>query len=226
MIQKIRNRLISLSDEKYRIFSSSLIPNIDNLLGVRLPILRKLAKEIAHGDWEEFLNAECQYMEETMLQGLVIGLKGDLSHVEKFVPKINNWSVCDSFCCSLKFTNDNPSEVWEFIQKYLNSNKEYDIRFGTVMILNYFVEEKYLEKIFGFINRFSNKEYYAQMAVAWLVSVCFAKFPDKTMDFLKHTTLDDCTYNKSIQKITESLKTDKITKQKIKLLKRTVENKR
>ena len=88
------------------------------------------------------------------------------------------------------------------------------------MILNYFVEEKYLEKIFEFINRFSSKAYYAQMAVAWLVSVCFVKFPDKTMDFLKHTTLDDCTYNKSIQKITESLKIDKITQQKIKLLKR------
>lgn len=226
MIQKIRNRLISLSDEKYKIFSSSLIPNIDNLLGVRLPILRKLAKEIVRGDWEEFLNAKCQYMEETMLQGMVIGLKGNLSHVERFIPKINNWSVCDSFCCSLKFTKDNQSEVWEFIQKYLNSNKEYDIRFGAVMILNYFVEEKYLEKIFEFINRFSSEKYYAQMAVAWLVSVCFTKFPDKTMDFLKHTKLDDCTYNKSIQKITESLKTDKITKHKIKLLKRTVINKR
>ena len=87
------------------------------------------------------------------------------------------------------------------------------------MILNYFVEEKYLDKIFEFINGFSSNEYYAQMSVAWLVSVCFAKFPDKTMDFLKHTTLDNYTYNKSIQKITESLKTDKITKQKIKFLK-------
>lgn len=220
MIQEVRNKLISLSDEKYKIFSSSLIPNIDNLLGVRLPILRKLAKEIAHGDWEEFLNAECQYMEETMLQGMVIGLKGNLHHVESFVPKIDNWSVCDSFCCSLKFTKYNQSEVWEFIQKYLNSNKEYYIRFGAVMILNYFVEEKYLEKIFEYINRFSNKEYYAQMAVAWLVSVCFIKFPDKTFDFLKHTILDDSTYNKSIQKITESLKIDKITKQKIKRIER------
>ena len=220
MIQEVRNKLISLSDEKYKIFSSSLIPNIDNLLGVRLPILRKLAKEIARGDWEEFLNAECQYMEETMLQGMVIGLKGNLYHVERFVPKINNWSVCDSFCCSLKFTKYNQSDVWEFIQKYLNSNDEYYIRFGVVMILNYFVEEKYLDKIFEFIDRFSSNAYYAQMAVAWLVSVCFIKFPDNTFEFLKLTKLDNCTYNKSIQKITESIKPDQMTKQKIKLLKR------
>lgn len=218
-MQDIREKLILLSEEKYREFSSSLIPNIDNVLGVRLPILRKLAKEISkQKDWKEFLGVDYQYMEEIMLQGMIIGLKGNLSDVKRFVPKIDNWSVCDSFCCSLKFVKEDLDEVWEFLQEYLNSDKEYYIRFGMVMLLNYFIEKDYLNRIFDIINSFKSDKYYAQMSVAWLVSICFVKFPNETFEFLKNTNLDVVTYNKSIQKITESLKVDKHTKLKIKAL--------
>ena len=155
-----------------------------------------------------------------MLQGMLIAKTGDFELVKQFVPKINNWSVCDKFCNSLKCVKDNKQQVWKFIQPYLKSKKEYNNRFALVIMLEYFIEEDYLAKIFEILNTFNSKKYYAQMAVAWLVSMCFVEFPKETTEFLKTTKLDDWTYNKSIQKIIESLKVDKPTKQKLKLMKR------
>lgn len=217
---EIRKRLEQEAEEKYRVFSSALIPNIDNVLGVRIPKLNKLVKELYKTDWKPFLNQPCIYMEETMLQGMLIAKTGDFELVKQFVPKINNWSVCDKFCNSLKCVKDNKQQVWKFIQPYLKSKKEYNNRFALVIMLEYFIEEDYLAKIFEILNTFNSKKYYAQMAVAWLVSMCFVKFPKETTEFLKTTKLDDWTYNKSIQKIIESLKVDKPTKQKLKLMKR------
>lgn len=217
---EIRKRLEQEAEEKYRVFSSALIPNIDNVLGVRIPKLNKLVKELYKTDWKPFLNQPCIYMEETMLQGMLIAKTGDFELVKQFVPKINNWSVCDKFCNSLKCVKDNKQQVWKFIQPYLKSKKEYNNRFALVIMLEYFIEEDYLAKIFEILNTFNSKKYYAQMAVAWLVSMCFVEYPTETTEFLKTTKLDDWTYNKSIQKIIESLKVNKSTKQKLKLMKR------
>ena len=147
----IKQRLISESEKEFQKFSASLIPNINNVLGVRLPKLRKIAKEIyKNGEWETFVNIDnLEYMEEVMLQGMVIGLikknpEDILNYVKNFVPKIDNWAVCDTFCSSLKFVSGNKKLVWNFIQPYFKSKKEYDIRFGYVMLLSYYIACHYL----------------------------------------------------------------------------------
>ena len=223
----IKQILLEKSEEKYRKFSQSLIPNINNVLGVRLPILRKIAKEIyTKTDWQEFLiQNDFDYMEEVMLQGMVIGLVKDepeniLKLVNDFVPKIDNWSVCDSFCTGLKFVTKNQELVWEFIQPYFNSDKEYDIRFAFVMLLEYFTNENYIDECLKRIDEFKDTRYYAQMACAWALSICYIKFPKKTLAYLKKSKLDNLTFNKGIQKICESLRVDKESKNKLKALKR------
>ncbi len=155
MNEKIREELLKLSEEKYREFSSRLIPGVENILGVRLLCLRKIAKRIAKKDWREYLkNANDTYFEEVMLQGMVIGYVKDsnieeiLVYIKNFIPKINNWSVCDSFCNGLKITNKNKEIVWEFLKKYLSSEKEYEVRFAVVMLLNYYIDEEYIRKVF------------------------------------------------------------------------------
>lgn len=219
-IKEIRQILLAESEEKYRKFSSTLIPNIDNVLGVRLPKLRKFAKEIyAKNDWQNFISCtKCQFMEEIMLQGMVIGLIKDnpqkiLEYIKNFVPYINNWAVCDTFCNSLKFTQKNKDLVWNFIQPYFYSKNEYELRFAFVMIIEYFINEEYLEKIFVLSDKFSDTRYYAKMAVAWALSICFINFPDRTIEYLKVSKLDNWTFNKTIQKIRESMKVDKKTKE-------------
>ncbi len=227
-VRELRQYLCSLAESKYQKFTSSLIPNVpaDYILGVRIPILRKIAREIARGDWEVYLSsASDDYLEEVMLQGMVIGsanmpLEETLKWVTWFIPKINNWSVCDSFCASLKITKKHMQEVWEFIGDYLREDREYFIRFGVVMLLDYYTDEAYLTQGLQLLDGIKSEYYYVKMAVAWAVSMYYLSDPKQTLEFLENCHLDDFTYNKSLQKITESLKVDKETKAFIRSMKR------
>ncbi|QGQ95923.1 DNA alkylation repair protein [Paenibacillus psychroresistens] len=226
MERTIKNQLLELSDEKYRKFTAALIPTINNVLGVRLPELRKLANNIAKADWRSYLeNAESEYFEEVMLQGMVIGcvetgMDERLRCVAGFVLKIDNWSVCDSFCAGLKFTKTNKEQVWDFLQPYLVSKLEYDIRFGVVMLLNFYLDEAYISRVLLLLDNVKHEAYYVQMAVAWAVSICYIKLPVATKSYLINNTLDKFTYNKALQKITESLRVDQETKSWIRSMKR------
>lgn len=211
---------MELAEEDYRRFASSLIPNIDNVLGVRLPALRKLATGIVKGDWRSYLaSAADDYFEETMLQGMVIGYAKSadveelLQCVADFVPKINNWSVCDSFCLGLKFTRTNQQRVWDFVQPYLASDAEYEIRFGVVMLLVHFVDDAHIDRVLELLDRIDHEGYYVKMAVAWALSICFSKLPEPTLRYLRGAhLLDKFTYNKALQKITELSRIDSDTK--------------
>lgn len=219
----IKERLKKEADIKYQKFSSSLVPNEKTMLGVRLPVLRKIAKEIMKDDYKNFLSIEPEFFEEKMLQGMVIGLikeENIFEHIKNFIPKINNWSICDSFCAGLKFTKKNKEKVWKFIKPYSKSKKEFELRFFLVMSLLYFVDENYLGEIFSVLNTVNFKDYYAKMGAAWLVSVCYVKFPEITKEFLLKTNLDNETFNKSIRKINESYRVPIKDKNFLKTLKR------
>lgn len=222
----LRDKLFELSDDKFKTFHSRLCPNTDNIIGVRLPLLRQLAKEIAKGDWRNFLsNSKEEYYEEILINGLVIAyakcdVEERLNYIESFVPKIDNWAICDSFCNTLKFVNKNKEIMWEFIQPYLKSYNEFEIRFAVVIILNYYITEDYIDLILETLDKVKHSGYYVKMAVAWAISMCFVEFEGKTMSYLKHNNLDDFTYNKSLQKICESLRVNKDTKILIKSMKR------
>ena len=227
LFMDILERLEKEADKNYQKFSSSLLPNINNVLGVRLPILRKLAKEIVkENKFKSFLSEKKhKYMEEYMLKGMVIGLLKDpveeiINYIRLFVPQIDNWAVCDSFCNSLKFTKNNLEKVWDFLQPYFESSSEYEIRFAYVMLLNYYLNDEYIDKVLFLIDKFKDDRYYAKMGVAWLVSICYIKYPLKTEQYLKNSKLDEWTYNKSIQKICESIKVEKNIKMKLKKLKK------
>lgn len=222
----IRKKLIELREEEYRLFQQKLIPNQENILGIRIPKLRSLAKEIAKGDWENYLrNSEEEHFEEIMLKGMVIGyikvpLEQRLELIKWFVPKIDNWSVCDSFCVGLKFAKKHREEVWDFLMPYLQSNKEFEIRFAVVMLLNYFLEKEYIEECLKIFNSIQHDGYYVKMGVAWAISIAYIKFPNETEKLLLQNDLDDFTYNKALQKITESYRIDQETKEKIRNMKR------
>lgn len=222
----LRDKLFELSDDKFKTFHSRLCPNTDNIIGVRLPLLRQLAKEIAKGDWRNFLsNSKEEYYEEILINGLVIAyakcdVEERLNYIESFVPKIDDWAICDSFCNTLKFVNKNKEIMWEFIQSYLKSYNEFEIRFAVVIILNYYITEDYIDLILETLDKVKHSGYYVKMAVAWAISMCFVEFEGKTMSYLKHNNLDDFTYNKSLQKICESLRVNKDTKILIKSMKR------
>lgn len=226
-IENIRKELQTLVDVKYKEFHASLLPGADNILGVRIPQLRKMAKEIAKkDDWRIFVEAtDSMYYEETMLQGMIIG-QAKMEHEERmkyvamFVPRINNWAVCDMFCGELKSTVRKGKEnVWEFIKPYIKSPKEFEARFGIVMLFHY-VDDEHIDSLLQYADLFDHETYYARMAMAWMLSICFVKFPKKTMEYLKQSKLDDWTFNKALQKTIESLRVDKETKDTLRNMKR------
>ena len=218
--EEIRKKLIELSDAIKKEFHSGLCPGMNTeMLGVSIPKIRKLAKEIVKDNPEEYLkNPEEEYYEELMLQALVIAnLKIDLEkkkeYIINFVPKINCWAVCDSFCAGLKDADKNPEFFWKIISKYFKSKKEYELRFAIVMLLDHYVKEEYIDKIFKVVDNIKNEEYYVEMGIAWLVAEMYIKFPKQTMEYLKNCKLNKFTYNKALQKARESYRVSKEEKE-------------
>lgn len=224
----IKEKLHSLSDNKYKEFHGGLCPGTNNIIGVRVPILRAYAKELANQyEIKELLEEiDDEFYEEIMLKGMLIGLSKESfevvkGYIQNFVPKIDNWAVCDVFCGGLKMTKKYKAEMWEFIQKYLDSDAEFDIRFGVVIILSYYIDEDYIEQDFKVFNSVKSQDYYVKMAVAWAISVCLIKFYDETIVYLRDTAeLDKFTYNKAIQKAIESYRINDEQKQCLRKMKR------
>lgn len=226
-IQKIRSQLKELAEPEYQKFSSSLIPNIppEKVLGVRLPELRKIAGQMVRENWQIYVEQDKEYFEEVMLEGMILGRislpwEERKPYLKKFISKIDNWSVCDSFCTGLKIAQKEPEAVWDFLREYLESEKAYEIRFAVVMILKYFVDEIHKKEAFKWFDRISHPDYYVKMAVAWAVSVYYVKFPRETFSYLQRDQMDRFTHNKAIQKIRESRCVSKQEKIKLQSLKR------
>lgn len=145
----IREQLLAYVDENYRDFSSALAPGMRPLLGVRLPQLRKIAKDIVKGDWRAEIDAVAEdlWFEETMLRGMIIGygtvhsdMEEGLSYLKKMMPYVDGWSICDSFCSSFGFADKNRQAVWEFLQPYFDSEQEFEVRIAIIMLLMHFLK--------------------------------------------------------------------------------------
>lgn len=230
-IAEIKKKLEDLAEEDYKAFNQKLLPGVEHILGVRLPVLRTVAREIVKSDFRAYLDAaetgigESSYHEETTLQGLVLGYaKMDkeerTSYLDAFVPKISNWAVCDTCTMNMKFMQKDKDYWYSYIMKYKNSGEEFELRFLLVALLAHFIDEGHIDDILHICNTVSHDGYYVKMAAAWLVSICYIKFPDQAGEFLKDNQMDNFTHNKSIQKIRESYRVSKEDKERLNQLKR------
>ena len=226
-LSAILAELESQADPKYRAFNESLIPGAAHTsLGVRMPVLRSMAKEIGRSDWRSFLReTEGQRLYEVrMLRGMVIAGAGcpwseTLEMLRDFVPEIDNWAICDSLCASLKGTKHHLTETWAFLQSYLRSDSEYAVRFALVMLLDHFVVEDYIDRVLCCYAEACHPGYYVKMAAAWGLSVCFVKFRDKTLALFQRKELSPWIQNKAIQKCRESYRISPEDKALLKTLK-------
>lgn len=224
--EEIRQKLYEMQDLKYKEFHSSLCPNVDNIIGVQVPKLRKIAKELAKTNSKEYLELEdITLYEEKVIQGLLIGIskisiEETKKYLERFIPKIDSWAVCDVVCSSLKIAGKNQKEMWDFLEKYINSNEEFETRFAIVMYLDYYLNDKYIDKVIKNISKIKSDKYYVKMAIAWLLSTSYVKQKEKTLEYLKNNKLDNFTHNKAIQKIIESYRVTKEEKKFLKTFKR------
>lgn len=219
-IHSVRERLCELSDERYREFSSSLVPNEQNMMGVRLPALRKLAGEIAKsGFWREYLKSDTNgVFEEKMLHGMVIGaVKIDFDEktelIREFLPLIDSWSVCDSFCSSLKDMKKDRERFFGLLEPYFEDENEFTVRFAVVALLSLFNEREWLERNFEMLEKVSHDGYYVKMAVGWAVSVFFVTDSALTKRFIESGKCDNESLIMAMNKIRDSLRVGKEDKE-------------
>ncbi len=210
--ENLRQRLLSLKDEAYYDFTANLVPGSTHI-GIRIPVLRKLAKEFLKEDYEKYLAVKSLYSEEKMIKGFIIaGLKKEFSiilrYLEAILPEIDNWSICDSVASSLKIFKKHLQEGKSYIDSCLKSESTYTIRFGLILLLCYYINDDYLDYIFNVIETIKSEEYYVRMALAWLISVLYVKYPEETLR-LFDGRLDKFTHNKAISKICDSMQVPK-----------------
>lgn len=226
MGNKIRQDLFAMQDLKYKEFHGSLCPDMDNIIGVRIPKLREYAKELYKCNNLKDIKIEDKYYEELVIQGMLIGFQTKepieeiIKQVEEFIPKINSWAVCDTFCAGLKITKKYQTEMFKVIKRYLKSTQEYQVRFAIVMLLDYYINDQYIDQVLQILDNVKLEKYYVQMANAWAISICLIKYYNKTLDFLNTTKIDDFTYNKGIQKALESYRITNDQKEYLRTLKR------
>lgn len=224
----VRKKLQEMAEPAYRDFSAALVPGCANMLGVRLPLLRKLAKALDEESVTALLAEEKEiYFEETMLKGMLIAsrrmpLEKRLELTAWFLPRIVNWSLCDSFCVSFHPKQEEREPLWQFFSPYAAAQEEFFVRFAVVMAMDHYLGKEDLPCTLGLLKAANTGAgYYARMGVAWAVSMAYVRYPAETLPLLQNRELDEETTTLAVKKICESRKTDQTQKNFLKTLKYT-----
>lgn len=205
-------RLEALADAPYRAFTDSLVPDAgERTLGVRVPKLRALAKELLAGDWRAFLEAsrahpvyEVRLLHAYVLGGARCAIAEKLALADAFLPFVDNWAVCDGLCSSFKPRKGDQEALFEFVLACAASDVEFRKRFGLVMLMSHFHDAPFAEGTMAAYRAFAHPGYYARMGAAWGLATLYLYQREAALAILEENLWDDFTHNKAIQKLRES----------------------
>lgn len=225
IVKEIEKRLFELQDTEYKAFHSKLMPTVspDTIIGVRTPVLRKLAKELSkHPEIKDFLNnLPHKYYEENNLHGFIIEAIKDydtvIAELDKFLPYVDNWATCDLM--SPKILKKHTDELLEKINIWINSQATYTIRFGIKMLMSFYLDEHFKPEYLTLVSEIKSEEYYVKMMTAWYFATALAKQYENTLPYIEEKKLSQWTHNKAIQKAVESNRIPQNTKEYLKTLK-------
>lgn len=212
--EKIIEELLEQQDKEYRDFQRKLIPTVapDRIIGVRTPVLRKMAKEMARQeDTKDFLETlPHHYFEENQLHALILSeeknFESCIAGTEPFLPYVDNWATCDQMMP--KVFKKHTDELLFYIQKWIASDHTYTIRFAIGMLMRFYLDEKFESEYLKMVAAVKSGEYYVRMMVAWYFATALAKQYDAAVMFLEEKRLEPWTHNKTIQKSVESYRID------------------
>ena len=206
------------SDFWYANFNRQFIKSKYEICGVRIPALRKFAKDIE----PEYIELEGSLThEEILLYGFAASyIKSEdeqIEYLQNILPYIDNWATCDSIVCSLKELKTDKAYV--FFTNLLKEQKEYYARVGIVGLMRYFIKTNKLDEILQNISQITNDAYYVKMAIAWLYAeVATFNFEKAKTEIARST--DKFIRNRAISKACESYRVDKTQKAELQKLKR------
>ena len=208
MNKSITDILYANSDSKYRDFQSKLIPTVDVscVIGVRTPILRKIARELKQESAKFLSDLPHKFFEENQLHAFVISEITDfnmaVSAVDNFLPFVDNWATCDQM--SPKAFSKNAVDLLPYIKKWIGSKHTYTVRFGVLCLMRYFLDDNFNKKYVDMVVKIISDQYYINMMRAWYLATALAKQYDAVLPYLQKCEIDVWTHNRAIQKAIES----------------------
>ncbi|CAM3144571.1 DNA alkylation repair protein [Streptobacillus ratti] len=225
-MDKVKEFLFSKQELGYREFSAKLIPTvkIENIVGVRMPELKKIVKTLSKEDKEKYLNnLPHEYMEEYHIHMYLLNEEKDINRLientEKVLPFIDNWATCDIGIG--KISKKYPEIIEKKVYEWLKSKHEYTVRFAVTTLRTNFIKENFNENHLKVLSEIQTDEYYINMAIAWYLCECYIRHEKEVLYYLeKNMIVNDWVHNKAIQKMKESLKIDKDKKIYLNTLKR------
>lgn len=211
--EEIRSRLFDMQDIEFKKFQCKLIPgvNSDTVIGVRTPLLRKLAKEIFKSDdYEEFIrDLPHEYYEEVNLHGMIICMVSDydeaIHELNKLLPYVDNWASCDLLSCKKAF-KDNLDKLETDVKRWISSGDTYTVRFGIGVLLEFYLDDAFDLKYLEWVARVESDEYYIRMMKAWYFATALAKQYDEAIPYIENHRLEEWVHRKTIQKAKESFR--------------------
>jgi len=229
MIDSIDKKLQLLAESDYKLFNQKIIPTNYEILGIRMPALKKLAKDIAADPlvFTYLDNAKyCNY-EHILLYGLVLGqlkkipLETIFNYLDPLILKFDNWAHVDTVISSMKVFQKSQDIVLNHFLPLKYHEGEFTKRVFAIILMDYYMNEKYIDSTLKHLSEIPQGQYYVDMAIAWAISYGLIKFYDKTVPLLEEQVLSKFVHNKSIQKARESYRIspeikDRLNQMKIK----------
>jgi len=214
MINRIREQLFQLQDLKYRDFHHRLMPgtDINDIIGVRTPALRVLARQLAKdpGIGDFLADIPHRYYDETNLHGFIISeikdYDGALAEVDRFLPLVNNWATCDLLSPKAFKSRKNHERLISDIRRWMDSDQPFTIRFGIEMLMSHFLDAEFKPEYLDWVADIRHDHYYVRMMVAWYFATALAKQWDSSAPYIHNHRLESWTHNKAIQKAIESFR--------------------
>jgi 3-methyladenine DNA glycosylase AlkD len=210
MIEDVSLMLMENRETEYADFMANLLPNLpkERILGVRTPILRKMAKQMIREDTDKDFIKQCphEFFEENQLHGFIISERKDfaqcMAELEHFLPYMDNWATCDQ--TSPKIFKKNKEKLMPYIEIWLQSERTYTVRFAIGMLMKHFLEDDFLPEYLDMVAGIQSEEYYINMEIAWYMATALAKQWESTISYIENKKMGVWVHNKTIQKAVES----------------------
>lgn len=216
MLEEIYEKFKLLSKRNIVEYNQKLVPNCKKVYGVSIPLLRKLAKEIISMDYTLFLKAcdgssfELQLLEGYVIAGAKLSVQERLNYLKTYIPKLENWAMCDGLVASLKCTKKHSHEMFNLVEQFKNSKKEFEVRFVAVFLMSYYLKDDTVEQAVTIVENLYLHAYYAKMGVAWFIATLMVKYPKYAMRMIQNPKMDEWTIHKAILKMRESYRISNI----------------
>lgn len=224
-MEKIVKELFEMQDEKYRDFQSALIPgsDLEKVIGIRTPLLRKYAKNLPLEDAKAFLlELPHEYFDEKQLHAFIVSEIKDIDacikEVNTFLPYVDNWATCDQM--SPVIFKKHKDKLLVEVRKWIASSETYTVRFGIKMLMQHFLDEDFNLEYPEMVAKIQSEEYYVKMMIAWYFATALAKQYDSVIPFIEEGRLEKWTHNKAIQKSIESYRITTEQKKYLRTLKK------